>query len=43
MAILKKDKYNADSIQILEGTEAIRKRPGIYRGYRCKRVTSPGV
>ena len=35
--------YSADSIQVLEGLEAVRKPCHVYRRYRCKRVASLGV
>ena len=37
MSNTEKDQYGADQIQILEGLEAVRKRPGMYIGTTSSR------
>ena len=40
MGTQKNGEYGADQIQILEGLEAVRKRPGMYIGSTCLLYTS---
>ncbi len=37
------EQYGADQIQILEGLEAVRKRPGVHWQHICPRTPSSGL